>query len=218
MGSEGGFCRCFRRCTSESRMPPPAMQSGRRTRRTLERARSARGGRGWRRQRIAIRLRIPFCAAALRQAPARRGPVWGIRSAILYWTVGLHRYFCFIRRSRTPIGRLPAFVDAIPPGTKYFIFQYLRRLPARRRPLAEIERALRFATMVFSSQLFLFGFMPVFFSLYYLIGNAEKLAHPRREPGILHHRSRKHRTGPARFRRRQSVSRRAHRAGPAPAP
>jgi hypothetical protein len=42
-----------------------------------------------------------------------------------YWTVGLHRYFCFIRRSRTPIGRLPAFVDAIPPGTKYFIFQYL---------------------------------------------------------------------------------------------
>jgi hypothetical protein len=42
-----------------------------------------------------------------------------------YWTLGLHRYFCFIRRSRTPISRLPAFVDATPPGTKYFIFQYL---------------------------------------------------------------------------------------------
>jgi hypothetical protein len=41
-----------------------------------------------------------------------------------YWTLGLHRYFCFIRRVRDPISRLTAFLDTIPAGTKYFIFQY----------------------------------------------------------------------------------------------
>jgi hypothetical protein len=42
-----------------------------------------------------------------------------------YWTLGLHRYFCFIRRARNPISRFKAFYDSIPPGTKYFIFEYI---------------------------------------------------------------------------------------------
>jgi acetyltransferase AlgX (SGNH hydrolase-like protein) len=42
----------------------------------------------------------------------------------MWWYVGLHRYFCFIRRARNPISRLKLFFDDIPPGTKYFIFQY----------------------------------------------------------------------------------------------
>jgi hypothetical protein len=42
----------------------------------------------------------------------------------MLWYVGLHRYFCFIRRARNPISRLKLFYDTIPPGTKYFIFQY----------------------------------------------------------------------------------------------
>jgi hypothetical protein len=42
----------------------------------------------------------------------------------VYWMLGMHRYFCFIRRARNPISRFMAFYDAIPPDTKYFIFQY----------------------------------------------------------------------------------------------
>ncbi len=42
-----------------------------------------------------------------------------------YWSLGLQNYFCFLRRARTPEERLLAYVDDIPPGTKYFIFQFL---------------------------------------------------------------------------------------------
>jgi hypothetical protein len=42
-----------------------------------------------------------------------------------YWPLGLQRYFCFIRRARTPIARLTPLVANLPQGTKYFIFQYL---------------------------------------------------------------------------------------------
>ncbi len=42
----------------------------------------------------------------------------------LYWVLGMHRYFCFIRRARNPISRFRAFYDTIPDGTKYFIFEY----------------------------------------------------------------------------------------------
>lgn len=42
----------------------------------------------------------------------------------LYWTLGLHRYFCFIRRAREPLNRLKLFVETIPSGTKYFIYEY----------------------------------------------------------------------------------------------
>jgi hypothetical protein len=41
-----------------------------------------------------------------------------------YWILGLHRYFCSIRRSRIPIDRLALSLESIPAGTKYFIFQY----------------------------------------------------------------------------------------------
>jgi hypothetical protein len=41
-----------------------------------------------------------------------------------WWTLGLHRYFCFIRRARNPISRFQLFYDAMPSDTKYFIFQY----------------------------------------------------------------------------------------------
>ena len=43
----------------------------------------------------------------------------------LYWTLGLHRYFCFIRRARNPISRFKAFYETMPAGTKYFIFRVL---------------------------------------------------------------------------------------------
>lgn len=42
-----------------------------------------------------------------------------------YWPLGLQRYFCFVRRARTPIERLTPFVANVPDGTKYFIFQYV---------------------------------------------------------------------------------------------
>ena len=41
-----------------------------------------------------------------------------------YWPLGLHRYFCSIRRARDPITRLKAFYETMPADTKYFIFQY----------------------------------------------------------------------------------------------
>lgn len=41
-----------------------------------------------------------------------------------YWMLGLHRYFCFIRRARNPISRFTAFYETMPRDTKYFIFQY----------------------------------------------------------------------------------------------
>jgi hypothetical protein len=41
-----------------------------------------------------------------------------------YWSLGLHRYFCFIRRAREPISRFQAFFETMPAGTKYFIFEY----------------------------------------------------------------------------------------------
>ena len=51
--------------------------------------------------------------------------IFGNSFSDFYWPLGLHRYFCFMRRSRTPTGRFPGFVDTIPADTKYFILQYL---------------------------------------------------------------------------------------------
>jgi hypothetical protein len=42
-----------------------------------------------------------------------------------YWALGLQNYFCFLRRARTPEVRLKAYVEDIPPGTKYFVLQFL---------------------------------------------------------------------------------------------
>jgi len=44
----------------------------------------------------------------------------------LYWALGLHRYFCFIRRVRDPISRLDLFIKTMPAETKYFIFEYIQ--------------------------------------------------------------------------------------------
>ena len=52
----------------------------------------------------------------------------------MLWYVGLHRYFCFIRRARNPISRLKLFYDTIPAGTKYFIFQYYEPWVVRDAP------------------------------------------------------------------------------------
>ena len=41
-----------------------------------------------------------------------------------YWSLGLQRYFCFIRRARDPISRFTLFYQTMPSDTKYFIFQY----------------------------------------------------------------------------------------------
>lgn len=51
--------------------------------------------------------------------------VFGNSFSDLWWQIGLHHYFCFIHRARTPIERLPKFVATLPRDTKFFIFQYL---------------------------------------------------------------------------------------------
>ncbi|MBL6652810.1 MAG: hypothetical protein ISP49_14525 [Reyranella sp.] len=53
----------------------------------------------------------------------------GISFVDLYPAVGLHRYFCSFRRfhiqnSRIAFDRLALLLDNVPPGTKYFIYQY----------------------------------------------------------------------------------------------
>jgi hypothetical protein len=56
--------------------------------------------------------------------------MWGNSFSDLYVTLGLHRYFCSYRRLSIPIGgrmafnRFALFLDSIPHGTKYFIYQY----------------------------------------------------------------------------------------------
>jgi hypothetical protein len=51
--------------------------------------------------------------------------LFGSSYSDFYWPLGLHRYFCFVRRSRTPISRFKLFYDTIPNDTKYFIFQFI---------------------------------------------------------------------------------------------
>jgi len=50
--------------------------------------------------------------------------IFGNSFSDYYWKLGLHRYFCFIRRARDPISRFPLFFDTMPEDTKYFIFEY----------------------------------------------------------------------------------------------
>lgn len=47
-----------------------------------------------------------------------------------YWPLGLHRYFCFIRRARDPMSRLKLFYETMPANTKYFIFQFYEPIAA----------------------------------------------------------------------------------------
>jgi alginate O-acetyltransferase complex protein AlgJ len=53
----------------------------------------------------------------------------GISFVDLYPTLGLHRYFCSFRRldplnSRAAVNRMALFLESVPDGTKYFIYQY----------------------------------------------------------------------------------------------
>jgi len=50
--------------------------------------------------------------------------IFGNSFSDFYWALGLHRYFCFIRRARDPISRFPLFFNTMPEATKYFIFEY----------------------------------------------------------------------------------------------
>jgi len=50
--------------------------------------------------------------------------IFGNSFSDYYWSLGLHRYFCFSRRARNPISRFPLFFDTMPDATKYFIFEY----------------------------------------------------------------------------------------------
>jgi alginate O-acetyltransferase complex protein AlgJ len=50
--------------------------------------------------------------------------VFGNSFSDAYWALGLHRYFCSIRRARDPISRFKPFYDTMPADTKYFIFEY----------------------------------------------------------------------------------------------
>jgi hypothetical protein len=57
-----------------------------------------------------------------------------------YWALGLHRYFCFIRRARDPMSRFKLFYETMPEGTKYFIFEYFAPwLPGDSPPVAQLE-------------------------------------------------------------------------------
>jgi hypothetical protein len=74
---------------------------------------------------------------ALPELCSRRLPgmvLFGNSFSDMLWDVGLHRYFCFIRRARNPVSRLKLFYDTIPPGTKYFIFQYYEPWVVRDAP------------------------------------------------------------------------------------
>ena len=54
-----------------------------------------------------------------------------------YWALGLHRYFCFIQRTKEPISRFKLLFDTMPPNTKYFIYQYYLPILTRDAPPLE---------------------------------------------------------------------------------
>jgi hypothetical protein len=51
--------------------------------------------------------------------------LWGNSFSDNYESMWLPHYFCFMRRAKTPIERLPRFIADMPAGTKYFIFQFV---------------------------------------------------------------------------------------------
>ncbi|HLW75778.1 MAG TPA: hypothetical protein VKS01_02315, partial [Bryobacteraceae bacterium] len=51
--------------------------------------------------------------------------LWGNSFSDTYESMWLPHYFCFMRRAKTPIERLPRFIADMPAGTKYFIFQFV---------------------------------------------------------------------------------------------
>jgi alginate O-acetyltransferase complex protein AlgJ len=51
--------------------------------------------------------------------------LWGDSFSDTYEALWLPHYFCFMRRAKTPIERLPLFISDMPTGTKYFIFQFV---------------------------------------------------------------------------------------------
>jgi len=53
----------------------------------------------------------------------------------LYWSLGLQRYFCKLRRARTPTFRLGPYLEHLPPATKYVILQYLASYLPKESPL-----------------------------------------------------------------------------------
>jgi hypothetical protein len=64
---------------------------------------------------------------SLPQLCAQRLPgtvLFGNSFSDAYWSLGLQRYFCFIRRARDPISRFMPFYQTMPSDTKYFIYQY----------------------------------------------------------------------------------------------
>jgi hypothetical protein len=42
----------------------------------------------------------------------------------LYWSLGMHHSFCFIRRARDPMARFKLFYQTMPADTKYMIFEF----------------------------------------------------------------------------------------------
>jgi hypothetical protein len=58
-----------------------------------------------------------------------------------YVSLGLYNYFCFLRRSRTPRGRLAPYVADIPVGTKYFIYQYTASYLPGEAPILDTDSA-----------------------------------------------------------------------------
>jgi SGNH hydrolase-like domain, acetyltransferase AlgX len=53
----------------------------------------------------------------------------------LYWSLGLQRYFCKLRRARTPTFRLGPYLEHLPSATKYVIFEYVASYLPRESPL-----------------------------------------------------------------------------------
>jgi hypothetical protein len=58
-----------------------------------------------------------------------------------YWSLGLHKYFCFIRREGThPMSHFERVLARMPPDTKYFIFQYYAPFLPKEAPLVRPEK------------------------------------------------------------------------------
>jgi hypothetical protein len=58
----------------------------------------------------------------------------------LYWDLGIQNYFCSLRRARTSIRRLPAYLNDLPADTRYFIFEFASAFLPEQAPPIPVDR------------------------------------------------------------------------------
>jgi len=74
--------------------------------------------------------------------------LWGNSFSDTYESVRLPHYFCFMRRAKTPIERLPRFIADMPAGTKYFIFQFVDTYLPCEAPLISEKLAVPYSCIM----------------------------------------------------------------------